>query len=114
MELQPDNESRSSLGIRLGSDDALGPRQEFARRFNKWIRKLAGNTLGDRRKKTGRLVVRMSEAVELTGVQAGIRKVEGTTFSEILTGKSPASDISTSATQDFGWLSAVEPHMLDS
>ncbi|RRT73448.1 hypothetical protein B296_00029375 [Ensete ventricosum] len=113
MELQPDNESRSSLGIRLGSDDALGPRQEFARRFNKWTRKLAGNTPGDCRKKTESLIVRMSEAIELTGVQAEIRKVEGTTFSEILTGKSPASDISTSATQDFGWLLEAEPHMLD-
>ncbi|RRT61836.1 hypothetical protein B296_00018042 [Ensete ventricosum] len=49
-------------------DDALGPRQEFARRFAEGIKKLAGNTLGDHRKKTVGLTARMSEAVGLAGL----------------------------------------------
>ncbi|RWW46720.1 hypothetical protein BHE74_00047334, partial [Ensete ventricosum] len=48
-------------------DDAVGPHREFTRRFAKGIMKLAGNTMGDRRKKTGRFTVRISEAAELTG-----------------------------------------------
>ncbi|RWW62126.1 hypothetical protein BHE74_00030773 [Ensete ventricosum] len=51
-----------------GSNDEVGPRQEFARRFTEGIGKLARNTLGDRRKKTKRLIVRMSEATVLAGV----------------------------------------------
>ncbi|RWW67215.1 hypothetical protein BHE74_00025352 [Ensete ventricosum] len=47
MKLQPDNGSRSSLGIALGMDDVVGPRREFARRFAEGIRKLAGSTPGD-------------------------------------------------------------------
>ncbi|RRT43174.1 hypothetical protein B296_00052242, partial [Ensete ventricosum] len=47
------NESRSSLGIGPGLDDAVGPHWEFARRFAKEIRKLAGSTPGDHRKKIG-------------------------------------------------------------
>ncbi|RRT64374.1 hypothetical protein B296_00004326 [Ensete ventricosum] len=43
MELQPDNGLRSNLGIRLGSDDAVGSHREFARRFTKGIGKLIGN-----------------------------------------------------------------------
>ncbi|RWV86439.1 hypothetical protein GW17_00051668 [Ensete ventricosum] len=68
MELQPGNEPRSSLGIGPGSDDAVGPRREFARRFAEGIRKLVGNTPRDRRKKTERLTTRMSEAAGLAGV----------------------------------------------
>ncbi|RRT64202.1 hypothetical protein B296_00029647 [Ensete ventricosum] len=45
----------------------MGPRREFARRFTEGIEKLIGNTLGDRRKKIGRLTARMLEAVELAG-----------------------------------------------
>ncbi|RWW41597.1 hypothetical protein BHE74_00052906, partial [Ensete ventricosum] len=56
MELQPDDGPRSSLGIGSGLDDAVEPRQEFARRFTERIGKLAGNTPGDRRKNTIRLV----------------------------------------------------------
>ncbi|RRT31995.1 hypothetical protein B296_00057367 [Ensete ventricosum] len=48
IELQPDDGPRSSLGIGPGSDDAMGPRREFARRFVEEIEKLAGNTPGDR------------------------------------------------------------------
>ncbi|RRT61009.1 hypothetical protein B296_00035021 [Ensete ventricosum] len=55
MKLQPDNGPRSSLGIGLGLDDAVGPRREFTRRFAKGIRKLAGSTPGDHWKKTGDL-----------------------------------------------------------
>ncbi|RWV89636.1 hypothetical protein GW17_00048213 [Ensete ventricosum] len=68
MELQPDDGPRSSLGIGLGFDDAMGPRREFARRFVKAIRKLVGNKPGDRRKKTIRLATRISGAVGLAGV----------------------------------------------
>ncbi|RZS23923.1 hypothetical protein BHM03_00056931 [Ensete ventricosum] len=53
-----------------GSDDVVGPRREFARRFAEGIRKLVGNTLGDRRKKTIRLVVIMSEVTGLAGVRS--------------------------------------------
>ncbi|RRT57481.1 hypothetical protein B296_00007234 [Ensete ventricosum] len=48
-----DNGPKSSLGIRPGFDDAVGPHQEFSRRFAEGIGKLAGSTLGDHRKKTG-------------------------------------------------------------
>ncbi|RRT36916.1 hypothetical protein B296_00016290 [Ensete ventricosum] len=53
IKLQSDNGPRSSLGIGPGLDDVVGSRQEFARRFAKGIRKLAGSTLGDHLKKTG-------------------------------------------------------------
>ncbi|RZS18745.1 hypothetical protein BHM03_00051063 [Ensete ventricosum] len=43
----------------------MGPQWEFARRFAKGIEKLTGNTLGDRRKKTKRLIAGMPEAVGL-------------------------------------------------
>ncbi|RWW37936.1 hypothetical protein BHE74_00056887, partial [Ensete ventricosum] len=49
------------------SDDVVGPRQEFARRFIKWIRKLAGNMMGNHQKKTKRLTVRISKAIGLAG-----------------------------------------------
>ncbi|RWW00933.1 hypothetical protein GW17_00036064 [Ensete ventricosum] len=48
--LQPDNRSRSSLGIGPGLDNAVGPRREFTRRFAEGIGKLAENTPGDCRK----------------------------------------------------------------
>ncbi|RZS20859.1 hypothetical protein BHM03_00053416 [Ensete ventricosum] len=65
MELQPDNGPRSSLGIGPSSDDAVEHHREFARRFAKGIEKLAGNMLGNRRKKTIGLTVRISETVGL-------------------------------------------------
>ncbi|RRT31599.1 hypothetical protein B296_00052393 [Ensete ventricosum] len=43
MKLQSDNGPRSSLGIRPGLDDIVGPRREFARRFAEGIEKLAGS-----------------------------------------------------------------------
>ncbi|RZS15924.1 hypothetical protein BHM03_00047819 [Ensete ventricosum] len=49
MKLQPDNGPRQSLGIGPSSDDAVGSRQKFARRFAEGIGKLAGNPKGDRR-----------------------------------------------------------------
>ncbi|RRT61499.1 hypothetical protein B296_00035949 [Ensete ventricosum] len=67
MELQPDNGSKSSLSIGPGSDDTVGSRREFARRIIEGIRKLTGNTLGDRQKKTIGLTARMSEAAGLGG-----------------------------------------------
>ncbi|RWV90764.1 hypothetical protein GW17_00047007 [Ensete ventricosum] len=48
-----------------GSDDVVRPRWEFA----EGIGKLTRNTLRDHRKKTIRLTARMSEAVELAGVE---------------------------------------------
>ncbi|RRT33189.1 hypothetical protein B296_00046611, partial [Ensete ventricosum] len=67
MELQLDDGPRSSLGIGLGSDEAVRPHREFARRFAKVIEKLVGNTPGDCRKNTGRLTVRIPDAAKLAG-----------------------------------------------
>ncbi|RZS26336.1 hypothetical protein BHM03_00059656 [Ensete ventricosum] len=47
-------------------DDAVGARREFT----EGIRKLIGNTLGDRRKKTVRLATRIPEAAGLAGVRS--------------------------------------------
>ncbi|RZR71889.1 hypothetical protein BHM03_00008436 [Ensete ventricosum] len=49
------------------SDNAMGPRREFARRFAEGIEKLAGNTSGDRWKKIGRLAAKMPETAGLAG-----------------------------------------------
>ncbi|RWV95610.1 hypothetical protein GW17_00041755 [Ensete ventricosum] len=53
-ELIINNRPRSSLGIGPSSDDEVGSRRKFARRFAEWIRKLAGNTNEDRREKDRR------------------------------------------------------------
>ncbi|RRT79348.1 hypothetical protein B296_00025516 [Ensete ventricosum] len=69
MELQPNDGPRSSSGIGwVGFGRCSGISSKFARRFVEGIEKLAGNTLGDRQKKIGRLTARMSEAVRLAGV----------------------------------------------
>ncbi|RRT32270.1 hypothetical protein B296_00038783 [Ensete ventricosum] len=68
MELQRDNGPRSCLGIGPGSDNAVGSRREFSRRFTEKIRKLAANMKGDHREKAGGLAVRMSEATRLAKV----------------------------------------------
>ncbi|RRT77886.1 hypothetical protein B296_00010244 [Ensete ventricosum] len=68
MKLLPNNGPRSSLGIGSGSDDAMGFRREFARRFAEGIGKLTGNTSGDHRKKTKRLTARIPNAAGLAGV----------------------------------------------
>ncbi|RZS26469.1 hypothetical protein BHM03_00059815, partial [Ensete ventricosum] len=47
------------------------PHREFARRFVKGIRKLAGNTSGDHQKKTERLTARMPEVAGLAGHSCG-------------------------------------------
>ncbi|RRT35078.1 hypothetical protein B296_00021294 [Ensete ventricosum] len=96
MKLQQDNEPRSSLGIGPGLDDAVGPRREFARRFTEGIRKLAGSTPG-----CAQLV---DQRVGQHQVQVRIRKVEGTTFTEISMVKPPVSDGCTAAAQAFGRL----------
>ncbi|RZS17123.1 hypothetical protein BHM03_00049237, partial [Ensete ventricosum] len=67
------------------------------------------NTPGDRLKKTVRLTVRMSEDVGLARVQVEIRKVEGTTFPEILTVEPLVSDGCIVVTQVFGRLTVAEP-----
>ncbi|RWW56210.1 hypothetical protein BHE74_00037094 [Ensete ventricosum] len=65
MELQLDDEPRSSLSIEPGFGRCSGISPKFARRFAEGIGKLARNTSGDRRKKIGRLVARMPEAIGL-------------------------------------------------
>ncbi|RRT34974.1 hypothetical protein B296_00039766 [Ensete ventricosum] len=60
--LSGNNGSRSSLGIEPGSNDAVGSRWEFARRFAEGIGKLARNMKGDHWEKTKGLAVRMSKA----------------------------------------------------
>ncbi|RWW40339.1 hypothetical protein BHE74_00054273 [Ensete ventricosum] len=68
--------------------------------------KESGSSLGTRReiaeKKTGGLTVRLLEVAGVCGTE--IRKVEGTTFAKILTGKPPVSDGWTARTIEFGWL----------
>ncbi|RRT60598.1 hypothetical protein B296_00020906 [Ensete ventricosum] len=61
IELQPYNEPRSSLSIRLGFKRCSGILPEFARRFTEWIGKLARNMLGDYQKKTIGLAVRLPD-----------------------------------------------------
>ncbi|RWW60807.1 hypothetical protein BHE74_00032164 [Ensete ventricosum] len=107
-ELQLDDGPRSSLSIGLGFGRYSGISSKFARRFAEGIGKLAGNTPGDHWKKTRRLVARIAEAVGLAGVQAGIQKVVGTTFAEILTGKPPVSGRCTVATQVFERLTVAD------
>ncbi|RWW08941.1 hypothetical protein GW17_00027589, partial [Ensete ventricosum] len=72
--------------------------------FAEGIEKIARNTSGDRQRKTVRLAVGDSRGCRIAGVQAGIREVEGTTISEITTGKPSVSNGSTGAAQDFGQL----------
>ncbi|RWV93297.1 hypothetical protein GW17_00044260 [Ensete ventricosum] len=67
MKLQPNYGPRSSLSIKPSSDDTVEPRREFAKRFVEGIGKLAGNTPGDRQKKTIGLVAIMSEVTRLGG-----------------------------------------------
>ncbi|RRT76254.1 hypothetical protein B296_00018865 [Ensete ventricosum] len=50
----------------------MGHRREFARRFPEGIGKLTGNTLGDHRKKTRRLIARIPKTIRLTGVLLAI------------------------------------------
>ncbi|RRT34401.1 hypothetical protein B296_00048005 [Ensete ventricosum] len=54
MKLQPNDGPRYSLGIRLSSDDTVGSRRKFTRRFAEGIEKLAGNAKGDHRKEDQR------------------------------------------------------------
>ncbi|RZS14872.1 hypothetical protein BHM03_00046654 [Ensete ventricosum] len=65
-----DMDPGSSLGIGPGSDDAMGPCWEFARRFVEGIRKLARNTLGDHRRKTVRLTAVESGGCRVVGVRS--------------------------------------------
>ncbi|RRT40193.1 hypothetical protein B296_00029671 [Ensete ventricosum] len=48
MKLQPDDGPRYSLGIGPSSDDAVGSRRKFTRRFTEGMGKLVGNVKGDR------------------------------------------------------------------
>ncbi|RWW52654.1 hypothetical protein BHE74_00040902 [Ensete ventricosum] len=54
MKLQPDDGPRYSLGIGPSSDDMVGSRRKFARRFTEAIGKLAGNMKEDHRKEDQR------------------------------------------------------------
>ncbi|RWW19514.1 hypothetical protein GW17_00016427 [Ensete ventricosum] len=97
MKLQPDDGPRYNLGIRLSSDDVVGSHRKFAKRFIEGIRKLTGNAKGDRREEDQRTyhkIVGGCRSMRDSGQrksQAGIRKVEGTTFVKISTGKPPVS-----------------------
>ncbi|RWW11386.1 hypothetical protein BHE74_00033330 [Ensete ventricosum] len=70
MKLQPDNGPRSSLSNGSEFERCSGILPTFARRFAERIGKLAGNTPGDRRKKTERLTARMPEATGLARVMS--------------------------------------------
>ncbi|RWW77923.1 hypothetical protein BHE74_00013876 [Ensete ventricosum] len=61
---------RSSLSIGPGLGRCSGISPEFARRFAEGIEKLAGNMLGDCRKKTIGLIARMPKAAGLTRVRS--------------------------------------------
>ncbi|RZS23247.1 hypothetical protein BHM03_00056146 [Ensete ventricosum] len=67
MELQQDDGPRLSLSIGPGFGRCSGISLKFARRFAERITKRAGNTRGDRWKKTRRLTARMLEATGLAG-----------------------------------------------
>ncbi|RWV85372.1 hypothetical protein GW17_00052833, partial [Ensete ventricosum] len=54
MKLQPNDGPRYSLGIGPSSDDAVGSRRKFDRRFAEGIGKLAGNVKIDRREEDWR------------------------------------------------------------
>ncbi|RWW39276.1 hypothetical protein BHE74_00055409 [Ensete ventricosum] len=73
IELQPDDEPRSSLSIGLGFGRYSGISPEFAKKFTERTGKLVGNMPGDRRKNTIGLAARIPKAAGLTGVK-------GTTF----------------------------------
>ncbi|RZR89045.1 hypothetical protein BHM03_00016706 [Ensete ventricosum] len=62
-----------------GSNDAVRPRQEFARRFAERIGKLAGNMPGDRRKKTQMATVKMEEEAKegMVVAEEGVAGAEG-------------------------------------
>ncbi|RZS28125.1 hypothetical protein BHM03_00061688, partial [Ensete ventricosum] len=51
MKLPPDDGPRNSLSIGPSSDDVVGSRRKFVRRFAEGIGKLAGNTKGDHRER---------------------------------------------------------------
>ncbi|RWV97872.1 hypothetical protein GW17_00039315 [Ensete ventricosum] len=53
-----------------GLDDAMGARWEFARTSPKVIRKIARNTLGDRRRRTMRLVAGNAKGYQIAGVRS--------------------------------------------
>ncbi|RWW61533.1 hypothetical protein BHE74_00031403 [Ensete ventricosum] len=74
MELQQDDGPRLSLSIGPGFGRCSGISLKFARRFAERITKRAGNTRGDRWKKTRRLTARMLEATGVAGfLNNGIR-----------------------------------------
>ncbi|RZS26663.1 hypothetical protein BHM03_00060032 [Ensete ventricosum] len=54
MKLQPDDGPRYSLGIGPSSDDAVGSRRKFTRRFAEGIGKLVGYIKDDRREEDRR------------------------------------------------------------
>ncbi|RRT67196.1 hypothetical protein B296_00006463, partial [Ensete ventricosum] len=56
-----------SWALGRGTDDAVGPRREFVRRFAKRIGKLTRNMRGDHWKMTVILTARMPEAAILAG-----------------------------------------------
>ncbi|RRT48597.1 hypothetical protein B296_00018568 [Ensete ventricosum] len=59
IKLQPDDRPRYSLGIGPNSDDAVGSRRKFTRRFTEGIQKLTGNTKEDCRKEDRRTCLKI-------------------------------------------------------
>ncbi|RWW40801.1 hypothetical protein BHE74_00053752 [Ensete ventricosum] len=70
MELQLDNELRSSLSIGSGFGRCSGFRREFAMRFIEGIGKLAGNTLGDHRGEDQKICRKYAEVTRLVKVRS--------------------------------------------
>ncbi|RZS08905.1 hypothetical protein BHM03_00039943 [Ensete ventricosum] len=75
MKLQPDDGPRYSLGIGPRSDDAVGYRQKFARRFAEGIGKLIGNAKGDRQKEDRRTCRKIAGVCGSRGQQISMGKL---------------------------------------
>ncbi|RRT63429.1 hypothetical protein B296_00026794 [Ensete ventricosum] len=82
---------RSRLAGRLSGVAEMLVKSWKGLEFTEGIGKLVGNTLRDHQRKTVRLATRVPEAAGLTGVQDGIEKVKGITFSSFstITGGTP-------------------------
>ncbi|RZS16803.1 hypothetical protein BHM03_00048873 [Ensete ventricosum] len=74
--------AKIKLGHRAGFGRCNGISSKFARRFVEGIGKLAGNTLGDCRKKTRRLTARIPEDAGLVGGQRVNRPYPGVRAAE--------------------------------
>ncbi|RZS17965.1 hypothetical protein BHM03_00050170 [Ensete ventricosum] len=76
IKLQPDGGPRYSLGIGPSSDDVVGSRWKFVRRFEEGIEKLTGNAKGDRREEDRRT------CCKIAGGCRGMRDGSGASLAE--------------------------------